>query len=168
VPAYYDEVDYCMRLRDAGYRVVYEPSAVVDHYEFGSEAKQDDAISVSRHNRKRFPARYSGKLLLDYFPPADRNILAARERLSVAKKRLLMIDNEVPLRALGSGYPRARAILIEAAQAGRSVPYSQCTKSRCNGRKRVPSSLRKLRLSRVKARLHWSISSKGGAETTTL
>jgi GT2 family glycosyltransferase len=121
VPAYYEEADYCMRLRGAGYRVVYEPSAVVDHYEFGSEAKPGDAIWACRHNRKRFRARYSDKLLLDYLPPADRNILAARERLSVAKRRLLMIDNEVPLRTLGSGYPRARAILIETALAGWSV-----------------------------------------------
>jgi GT2 family glycosyltransferase len=121
VPAYYEEADYCMRLRGAGYRVLYEPSAVVDHYEFGSEAKQGDAISACRHNRKRFRARYWDKLLLDHLPPADRNLLAARERLSVAKRRLLIIDNEVPLRTLGSGYPRARAILIETALAGWSV-----------------------------------------------
>jgi Glycosyltransferase like family 2 len=121
VPAYYEEADYCMRLRDAGYRVVYEPNAVVDHYEFGSEAKQGNSISAFRQNRKRFRARHWDKLLLAYLPPADRNILAARERPSVAKQRLLMIDNEVPLTALGSGYPRARAMLIEAALAGWSV-----------------------------------------------
>ena len=39
-PIYYEDVDYCMRLREAGYRVVYEPAAVVDHYELGSEARE--------------------------------------------------------------------------------------------------------------------------------
>lgn len=32
-PAQYEDLDYCYRAREAGYRIVYEPSAVLYHYE---------------------------------------------------------------------------------------------------------------------------------------
>ncbi|MFY8107037.1 MAG: glycosyltransferase family 2 protein, partial [Elstera sp.] len=35
-PAYYEETDFCLRLWQRGLRVVYEPRAVLDHFEFGS------------------------------------------------------------------------------------------------------------------------------------
>ncbi len=37
-PAYYEETDYCMRLWEYGLRVVYEPAAVILHYEFASQS----------------------------------------------------------------------------------------------------------------------------------
>jgi GT2 family glycosyltransferase len=93
-PAYYEEADYCMRLRAAGYRVVYEPAAVVDHYEFGSESQRGDAVLASRRNRKIFRERHAETLRSIHLPPAEANILAGRA--CRARKRLLMIDNEIP------------------------------------------------------------------------
>jgi GT2 family glycosyltransferase/SAM-dependent methyltransferase len=120
-PAYYEEADFCMRLREAGYRVVYEPQAAVDHYEFGSEASLGDAICASLRNRKYFRARHSAELRRSHLPASEINVFAARERLAPRQRRLLVIDNEVPLGALGSGYPRAREMLREADAAGWSV-----------------------------------------------
>ena len=39
-PAYYEEVDFCLRAKEAGWRVVYEPTAVVRHYEFGDRGRR--------------------------------------------------------------------------------------------------------------------------------
>ena len=122
-PAYYEEADYCMRLREAGFRVVYEPSAAVDHYEFGSEAKSGAAVAATLANRKRFRIRHADVLRLAHFPYAPTNVLAARERRTPARRRMLVFDNEVPLRALGSGYPRMRELLVEAVAAGWSVSF---------------------------------------------
>ncbi len=122
IPAYYEEADYCMRLRDLGYRVVYEPSAVIDHYEFGSEERQGDALIVSQRNRKLFRLRHSAALRQRHLPPAQANMLAARQS-SKGLGRLLVIDNELPLAALGSGYPRMRRLLAEAVSLGWSVTF---------------------------------------------
>ena len=110
-PAYYEEADYCMRVRQAGHRVVYEPAAVVDHYEFGSEIKRGEAVSLMLRNRKRLRARRAAELRQHHLPFAETNMLAARERLAPEQRRLLVIDNEVPLGSLGAGYPRARELL---------------------------------------------------------
>ena len=122
-PAYYEEADYCMRLRSLGYSVVYEPRVVVDHYEFGSEEREGDAAAASRRNRKLFRARHSNALRRQHLPPAAINVLTARESVETNRRRLLVIDNELPLTALGSGYPRMRQLLIEATSLGWFVTF---------------------------------------------
>jgi GT2 family glycosyltransferase len=122
-PAYYEDADYCIRLREAGYRVVYEPAAVVDHYEFGSEAKPRDAIEASLRNGKRFRVRHAIELHRHHLPASESNVLAARECFARERRRLLVISNEVPLGSLGSGYPREKEMLREAAAAGWSVTF---------------------------------------------
>ncbi len=61
-PGYYEEVDYCMRLRRAGLRIVYEPEAVVDHFEFGSQSRAGEALLISERNRVAFQARHGDAL----------------------------------------------------------------------------------------------------------
>jgi GT2 family glycosyltransferase len=61
-PAYYEDADYCMRLRRLGLRVVYEPTAIVDHYELGSQAKTGDAAAMSERNRAIFVERHAAAL----------------------------------------------------------------------------------------------------------
>jgi GT2 family glycosyltransferase len=94
-PGYYEEADYCMRLRKAGYCVVYEPSVAVDHYEFGSEARDGDAMTVSRRNRKIFRDRHAEPLRLAHFPASAVNLLQARQRPSSGRLRrsLVVIDD---------------------------------------------------------------------------
>jgi GT2 family glycosyltransferase len=120
-PAYYEDADYCMRLWAAGLRVVYEPRAVIDHYESGSETDRKDSISIVLRNRKHFRLRHSDALQ-KHLPASDGNLLSARG-LFGPRRRLLVIDNEVPLSVLGSGYPRMRAILNEAVAADWLVTF---------------------------------------------
>jgi GT2 family glycosyltransferase len=122
-PAYYEEADYCMRARALGYRIVYEPTATVDHYEYGSEEKRGDAIKASQRNHKIFSARHAATLRLHHFSPVTANILVARERPRPNRRRLLVIDNELPVAALGSGYPRMRQLLAEATSLGWAVTF---------------------------------------------
>jgi GT2 family glycosyltransferase len=67
-PAYYEDADYCMRLWADGWRVVYEPSAVVDHHEFGSD-RDGAAGGLIVHNRSRFVARHATVLAAHHLAP---------------------------------------------------------------------------------------------------
>ena len=116
-PAYYEEADYCLRLWEAGHRVVYEPRVVIDHYEFGSETRRGDATELNLRNRKRLRFRHAETLRLRHLPSSKANLLFARDHAR-QRGRLLVIENEVPFRALGSGYPRMGVLLNEAVAAG--------------------------------------------------
>ena len=122
-PAYYEDADYCMRVREGGLRVVYEPSVVADHYEHGSETERGDAVNLMLINRQRFRTRFAEALQQNHLTASPANILIGRDHSGVTRRRLLVIDNEVPFEALGSGYPRMRQLLKEATKVGWSVSF---------------------------------------------
>jgi GT2 family glycosyltransferase len=109
-PAYYEETDYCTRLWEKGLRVVYDPNAILLHYEFASSDSARSATDLQRDHQQIFAARHQ-KLLASHHPAGMSSVLSARmkERRS---PRILFIDDRVPHTWLGSGFPRARAILL--------------------------------------------------------
>ncbi len=108
-PAYYEETDYCTRLREEGFRIVYEPNAALLHYEFASSDSKESAIGLQRDHQQIFAARHQ-RLLAMHFAPGVNAILPARTKTE-GRKRVLFIDDRVPHAWLGSGFPRSRAIL---------------------------------------------------------
>ncbi|APW44983.1 glycosyl transferase [Rhodoferax saidenbachensis] len=111
-PAYYEDTDFCLRVWQAGFRVVYEPAVLVEHLEWGS-ATGDEAPGQMRSNQKLFLARHSAWL--------KNQPLATPQRLDgdrwcspedyPRRPRVLIIDNEVPHMVRGGGLPRARLML---------------------------------------------------------
>jgi GT2 family glycosyltransferase len=61
-PAYYEETDYCMRLRERGLRIVYEPNAVLLHYEFASSDSAGNATALQREHQRLFAGRHENRL----------------------------------------------------------------------------------------------------------
>lgn len=119
-PAYYEDVDYCLRARAAGYRVVFEPHARAVHYEHaGSSAGH--ARSLMLRNRETLRKRHDGYLATRY-PRSHRNRLLAREARR-DRRRVLFIDDRVPLPQFGSGAPRAAAILRALVELGFEVTF---------------------------------------------
>ena len=53
-PAYYEDVDYCVRLWRNGLRVVYTPDAVATHLENASSASPDDPRTLRRERQSVF------------------------------------------------------------------------------------------------------------------
>lgn len=123
VPAYYEEVDYCMRLRQHGLVVMYEPWAVIDHFEFGSEKKQGDSMKLMLRNRERIVITHQEWLGTKAWSPAESNLLKACNVAMPKVGRLLVFDDQVPFTALGAGLPRMRALLNFAAQNGWQVTF---------------------------------------------
>jgi GT2 family glycosyltransferase len=118
-PAYYEETDFCVRLLRAGWRVIYEPTAVIDHLEFGSSASADHAIAQQEKNRAKFVSKHAD-WLQHQEPPHHGGLLRARMRHPGAG-RVLYIDDVVPDPSLGSGYPRACYTINTIAGSGRFV-----------------------------------------------
>lgn len=108
-PAYYEEVDYCLRLWRLGYKVVYEPESVIWHYEFASSKRTDDALRLQRERQALIVAKHSQYLSAKPSPSSEA-VVQAREG-GARRRRVLWIDERIPHSKYGAGYPRAREIL---------------------------------------------------------
>lgn len=80
VPAYYEEVDYCYRARRAGYRVTYQPKAVLYHSEAASlhDQRRLHALAVHR-NRLRFTLHHWTATQLEALWQAEQRSLEANQ-----------------------------------------------------------------------------------------
>jgi GT2 family glycosyltransferase len=105
-PAYYEEVDYCVRLWKRGWRVVYEPSAAVAHFEFAASPSPGVAMQMQAERRARFVAAHGGW-----------------RRPQPSGMRILVIDDRVPHMHLGSGFPRMQAMVRALIAAGHEVTF---------------------------------------------
>jgi GT2 family glycosyltransferase len=126
VPAYYEDSDYCFKVRAAGRRVYYQPDSVVIHIE-GATGGTDPASGVKRYqqvNRAKFREAWR-QVLLNYpdrppdFDRATMRRLATRPRGPVdgrRTRRALVCSSVLPEFDRESG---SRRVLdhIEALQA---------------------------------------------------
>ncbi len=117
-PAYFEEADFCVRLIRKGYRVVYDPSVVIEHLEFGSSTSEA-SIALMQRNKRVFVQRQA-EFLRDQLPAHLGNAVLGRSRRSAAP-RVLFIEDRVPLRSLGSGYVRSNDIVRSLARQGCAV-----------------------------------------------
>lgn len=111
-PAYYEDTDYCLRVWQAGLRVVYAPSVLLEHLEWGS-ATGSSATELMDRNRLLFRARHEW-LLCNRPSPRALPLHGDRWRSpedEPRRPRVLFIDNEVPYGFKGGGQPRARWML---------------------------------------------------------
>lgn len=96
VPAYYEDADICFAVREAGYRVVYQPAACVFHFE-GVSNGTDLSAGVKQHqvtNQQVFADKWQAVLERDHYPNAE-HVIWARDR-SAHKPCVLFIDHYVP------------------------------------------------------------------------
>ncbi|GBR52889.1 glycosyltransferase [Neokomagataea thailandica NBRC 106555] len=117
-PAYFEDADLCVRIIKAGFRIVYDPTIVIEHLEFGSSGASG-SLTLMQANLKAF-ARAHTDFLRNQHPPHLRNAVHARERRG-EEKRILFVEDRLPLRRLGSGYVRSNDVVREMAALGYHV-----------------------------------------------
>jgi glycosyltransferase involved in cell wall biosynthesis len=115
-PAYYEDADYCVRLWSDGHRVVYEPAAQVMHFEFASSTDRGKAIAMQLERRARFAEKHRAWLASQRAPGEVQAVHARSHR--PRGRRVLVFDDRVPHESLGSGFPRALALLRQLEQLG--------------------------------------------------
>jgi GT2 family glycosyltransferase len=114
-PAYYEDVDFCLSLNQLGYRVVYEPRALLVHLESQSTSRNFRIFLLLR-NRQRLVARWASVLDQCLIPVAHDDpgsITAAVERARGDLPRALIShvvrtpDGEAAVWALAEALARA-------------------------------------------------------------
>ncbi len=112
-PAYYEESDFCIRLQQLGYKVVYEPNAQITHYEFASSGGLSGATKLQQEHRDILVSKHEA-YLSQRLENDQSNVLAARTAND--HPNVLIIDDRVPYPSLGAGYPRCSHILNAVAE----------------------------------------------------
>jgi GT2 family glycosyltransferase len=120
-PAYYEDVDLAFSAREAGLRVVYEPTATVVHDEGGSHGT-DVSVGLKRYqerNRAVLVEKWRRRLA-DHGAPGD-----AIDRLRVfgAPPRIVVIDHMVPRPDCDAGSRRMRILLDILQERGYAVTF---------------------------------------------
>jgi len=109
-PAYYEDTDLCFEARRSGGSVWVEPKAIVIHRE-GVSHGTSTSSGIKRYqeiNREKFVLKWAQELA-NQFPPSE--IFGLRGRTRGDKKRILLIDEEVPRFDAQSGAFRIFSIM---------------------------------------------------------
>ena len=120
-PAYYEDVDLCLRMAQRGLSVVYEPRSTATHVRHGSSAG-GAAFALSERNRERFLERWGPQLggrPQTFRGAGEQAVIAARDAL--ATPRVLIAPArmspglEASLGTLLEHWPSARVTVAPAS-----------------------------------------------------
>ncbi len=116
-PAYCEDVDLCLRIAEGGEEVWYEPNSRVTHLESRSTTSSYKRFLIER-NRPLLITRWADEIGRRLAPdPHDPSaITRAVFRALGDPFRLLIIDDRIPIPALGAGFPRMYDFARELAE----------------------------------------------------
>jgi GT2 family glycosyltransferase len=124
-PAYYEDTDYAFRVRQRGYRVLYQPASQVVHLE-GRTAGRDLSAGAKRHqvaNRATFARRWATTLATQPAHPGgfDRVVWHRLARRDPRDRRVLCVFPTMPEPDRESGSRRCHHLLELLVEAGWGV-----------------------------------------------
>jgi GT2 family glycosyltransferase/glycosyltransferase involved in cell wall biosynthesis len=120
-PAYYEDTDLSFKVRQAGYKVLYQPLSEVVHYE-GATGGTNLATGTKKHqeiNRSTFAEVWADELMTK---PASGDLAFLRQALP-GRKNILVIDHHVPSPDRDSGSLRMFQILKILRELGHRVTF---------------------------------------------
>jgi GT2 family glycosyltransferase len=115
-PAYFEDTDLCLRIRDAGHRIVYDPAVVVHHLEYGSSKRVAEAHARIEAAHETFFRKHRSRLRLCYASDSRAQLFA--RAVNPVRGRVLLIEDQIPLRRIGSGFVRSNDIVHMMAGLG--------------------------------------------------
>jgi len=121
-PAYYEDTDLAFKVRQAGYKVLYQPLSEVIHYE-GATGGTDLSSGTKKHqdiNRSRFAEKWAAELEAK---PVNGELTFLRQPQMPSGKNILVIDHHVPMPDRDSGSLRMFQILKLLHRLGHRVTF---------------------------------------------
>jgi O-antigen biosynthesis protein len=115
--AFYEDTDLCLRIRATGHRVVYDPAVLVHHLEYGTSHGSAQTHIETAH--RVFVAKHAEQLRR--CPASDGLPQVFARSAGGGKQRVLVIEDQLPLRRLGSGFGRSNDIIGIMAGLGYHV-----------------------------------------------
>jgi GT2 family glycosyltransferase len=79
----FNDVDFCLKVREAGYRNLWTPYAELYHYESKSRGAEDTPDKVERFNQEVDFMKAKWGAMLRYDPCYSRNLTITREDFSL-------------------------------------------------------------------------------------
>lgn len=121
-PAYYEDTDLCFEVRNRGYAVIYQPEAVVIHYEGVSSGTDINKgyKKFQQINHSKFLDKWKTVLETEHFSGPD-FLFMARERCK--GKRILVADHYVPEFDKDSGSLRMFSLIKILNEMGHKVVF---------------------------------------------
>ena len=119
-PAYYEDTDYCFKVWDKGRKVLYEPQAVVHHYESASMQSSETAGKLIADHQAKFVEKWKGRLQ-NQLPLAGAAIPCARIAVPAGGARIIYMGARVPHRELGADFSAANDFVTRLASEGHHV-----------------------------------------------
>jgi GT2 family glycosyltransferase len=120
-PAYYEDTDLSFKIRQNGYKVLYQPLSEVIHYE-GATGGTDISTGAKRHqelNRTTFATTWAAELAAK---PANGDV-ASYFGCEPGQKRILVIDHHLPMPDKDAGSLRMFHILNILRDLGHRVTF---------------------------------------------
>ena len=121
-PGYYEDTDLAFKVRQAGYRVLYQPLSEVIHYE-GATGGTDISTGAKKHqeiNRSTFAEVWNDELAKR---PANGDVTFLQRPRTPSGKNILVIDHHLPMHDRDSGSLRMFQILKILHRLGHRVTF---------------------------------------------
>jgi GT2 family glycosyltransferase/SAM-dependent methyltransferase len=123
LPMYYEDADLCFEAHERGWRVLYEPRAVVMHVE-GGTAGTDPDEGHKRHqeaNRPRFVEKWRARLETEHLRSGEVRVRRAADRYR--REQVLIIDHRMPMWDRDAGSLRMLEIMRSLLRLGYGVNF---------------------------------------------
>ncbi|MGC1324019.1 MAG: glycosyltransferase [Candidatus Udaeobacter sp.] len=121
-PGYYEDTDLGFKVRQAGYRVLYQPLSEVIHYE-GATGGTDISTGAKKHqeiNRSTFAEVWTDELAKR---PSNGDVTFLQRPRTPSGKNILVIDHHLPMPDRDSGSLRMFQILKILHRLGHRVTF---------------------------------------------
>ncbi len=123
LPMYYEDADLCFEAHERGWRVLYEPRAVVMHVE-GGTAGTDPDEGHKRHqeaNRPKFVEKWRARLETEHLRSGEVRVRRAADRYR--REQVLIIDHRMPMWDKDAGSLRMLEIIRSLLRLGYGVNF---------------------------------------------